>query len=662
MNLFGEHDDDWSSRSDRHRGVLDILFSNESIYHASRGTVPANKRELSGDRGKRSISVSSQRDRPPSAPPGSGSGNSSNRYPSISTPKQLRESAFMVKSCSSIGLWFGLYSVLCATAAVDAHDMATIWSKSIRQAHISTEDGQMLPTFPAPWRTFGEQEQENNCASSEQSCPVNSWKCTHADMNIPICSRTLWSDALDRLQDSDIMDCDNTHLMWPDQSESIVIQKLQLLQFCITMQDESPIYLFPEDVVTLTLPKGDINEEKKEGDNKEMVSTIDEVNVDSVNTNSLPSSIDDPDPEKTRVIVENSEDHPATTPLTASASLATMLPDVATLKTVTVKQPALFRRLPLTEDTIAMNKYLSRKVNSSFSRSNREHPTLKVQLQFPSVISDMKAFKHANPDLDLRVFCLWYGFTPVPSATLNGVTSLDTVTSNLTQEDANQINNNLKVGVNNYDKEKNKDNSKDNHNDNNSNKDKVALNNNGIQMPIEELEKAWASCEGVSCEDQGKPLFQCEKESEKALAFLETVSAAQLSTQMLSSGMKFLFGVACNLLEPYLASTGVDKKNGNTTDLPIDDTYNSESTKKSENAKNSDNNNNSSLEILKAALRSDVAVLKEQIELAAEHLTLPKMYETSSTEAKVQVNFLVYFYLLMFIDLKCNINIYSYLC
>ena len=181
-------------------------------------------------------------------------------------------------------------------------------------------------------------------------------------------------------------------------------------------------------------------------------------------------------------------------------------------------------------------------------------------------------------------------------------------------------------------------------------------------MPIEELEKAWASCEGVSCEDQGKPLFQCEKESEKALAFLETVSAAQLSTQMLSSGMKFLFGVACNLLEPYLASTGVDKKNGNTTDLPIDDTYNSESTKKSENAKNSDNNNNSSLEILKAALRSDVAVLKEQIELAAEHLTLPKMYETSSTEAKVQVNFLVYFYLLMFIDINCNINMYCYLC
>jgi hypothetical protein len=46
---------------------------------------------------------------------------------------------------------------------------------------------------------------------------------------------------------------------------------------------------------------------------------------------------------------------------------------------------------------------------------------------------------------------------------------------------------------------------------------------------------------------------------------------------------------------------------------------------------------NAQLTALKAALRSDLAVLGEQVELAAQHLAVPKAGDPTQAEANVQV-------------------------
>jgi hypothetical protein len=72
-------------------------------------------------------------------------------------------------------------------------------------------------------------------------------------------------------------------------------------------------------------------------------------------------------------------------------------------------------------------------------------------------------------------------------------------------------------------------------------------------MPLDELQKVWNLCEPVSCEDQGKPLFLWEKEAERALAYLESVSAVRLATEMLCSGMRLLVGVVASYVQPWIS-------------------------------------------------------------------------------------------------------------
>ena len=447
---------------------------------------------------------------------------------------------------SSVGLWFGMFSVLCSSGAIDSHDMATIWSRCMRRAHISTEDDQPLPTFAPPRR----RDFAPDSPSRQQTESVLD--------ETPICSRTLWRDAIERLQEGDAGQevSRSVSLEWPDLSESIVIQKLQMLQFCIAMRDESPIYHFPTETVSFHVKESILRCEL--GRTSECTGAAE---VEIANPSSTL-------PDATGVPAVAHE-------LTSSNSNESQ---TATIE-VTVRQPPLFRRLPLTEDVVAMNKYLSRKVNASNSRSNRAHPTLKAQLQFPSILSDMKAFKAENPGLNLRVFCLWYGIAPIDAADPTHTDAAaavltETAEADGTTEQSESVKNEACM-----------------------NKAHSTDTPSAVEMAMGELHKAWESCEAQSCEDQGRPLFAVEKEAEKALAFLESVSAVQLATEMLCSGMRLLVGIATSQAEPWLSP---------------------------EHLSDSAAHDGSALTGFKATLRSDLAVLSEQVELAVEHLTIPK--------------------------------------
>jgi hypothetical protein len=516
--------DDWNRRSDRHRGVVDLLFASGCVYNAdirTKSVVPRRRhsRTLSQELHSRSTSAEC-----------GGDGIQNGGTPTILRKKVVDSStdadqsdgtnapAAAAAGSSSIGLWFSMFSVLSATAAMDAHDFATIWSKCLRRAHIATEDEQPLPTFTPPPNL---RDLWGAGAVVGQSAQANSGADCLADDSVPICSRTLWNDAIDHLLDSDTL-AERFPVAGPDLNESIVVQKLQLLQFCVIMCSESPIYRFPQETVTVTVPNTD---------HGTVTPAAAAINASAASTEDVAAGLaQQPNTESTGTEAEQLQ------------PTATMTIQEAT-NTVTVRQPALFRRLPLTEDAVAMSNYLARKVNAKSSRSSRDHPQLKVQLQYPSIVSDMKAFKAANPELGLDVFCAWYGFEPITQVP----SSEQAAQSAAPAADGAAAGDGTKSG------------------DGGSSSSAAAVQGartaqipaamsaKPVPMPLDELQKVWNLCEPVSCEDQGKPLILWEKEAERALAYLESVSAVRLATEMLCSGMRLLVGVVASYVQPWIS-------------------------------------------------------------------------------------------------------------
>jgi len=460
-NLFGGGEDGWTARMERHRAVVEILFSGECVFG----------------------------------------------------PDVMRGSGFDTPVSSTVGLWMSMFSVLCASSAVDAHDMANMWSKCMRRVHIANEDGQPLPTF-----TPATQKHTESPTSGV------------SPRTAPICLRTLWDDAIERLHDEDTQRASSCQsgllLAWPDQNESLVVQKLQQLQFCIATQNESPVYHFPELTVTVDVTESPPTQQEEK---------------DKTEEPSAPESTHEP----------------------------TTAPHTTTTRRHTVNQPALFRRLPLTDDMIAMNKYLARKLNLTTSRSNKEHPTLKVQLLVPSILSDIKAFKAANPDLDLLTFCQWYGIEPVSTAAGTEASSTEAPSPSPAPSPAPMADR--------------------------TSADILRM----LKIPLEEIACAWASCEPASVEDQGRALFLVEKESEKAMAFLESVSAVQLASEMLTSGIHLLVGVISKQFDPWLAERAEDGPPS------------------------------AVVSVWRKNIRSDLALLKEQAENAV-HSLRPQQMESNT--------------------------------
>ena len=73
-----------------------------------------------------------------------------------------------------------------------------------------------------------------------------------------------------------------------------------------------------------------------------------------------------------------------------------------------VVPPPLLRRLPQTTDAIAQSRRLLEKLSSGQSKSARDNPLLMWQIQQPELISDIRAFKAANPSRAREDFEEWY--------------------------------------------------------------------------------------------------------------------------------------------------------------------------------------------------------------------------------------------------------------
>jgi hypothetical protein len=214
--------------------------------------------------------------------------------------------------------------------------------------------------------------------------------------------------------------------------------------------------------------------------------------------------------------------------------------------------PRLYRRLPLTEDTIAMQERISARVSNDTSSSGKEHPLLKWQVVRPALISDVNAFKAANSGADLSAFLLWYGVTvsdefsrlALSSPPVVGIAITDTADS-----PSEVVVEGLSASID------------------QSVVEKTSVASTSVQpppydpmtsigIPLSTLEEIWHTCEGVHCEAQ-KPLFQAEKEAEKALAFLEKIPFAQLAGTLLSAAMHFVYRVLDAKLNQWILSAPV---------------------------------------------------------------------------------------------------------
>lgn len=94
------------------------------------------------------------------------------------------------------------------------------------------------------------------------------------------------------------------------------------------------------------------------------------------------------------------------TPHPSAAKAASNTPDIVF--------PSLLRRIPLTEDMVAMQQHLAGKMYHETSRTLQQNPVLKFQVLLPTLLPDMLAFRTANPTLDLKAFYVWYGLDTAP--------------------------------------------------------------------------------------------------------------------------------------------------------------------------------------------------------------------------------------------------------
>ena len=320
-----------------------------------------------------------------------------------------------VSNRSEMGNWMGVFAILCGCIPYGAKEITHCWFEVVRKLHESWGEGILFRTIN--WQ-IGSPKASNG--------PDNS--------SLPVYKQSLWIDALARKQK------DGVFVTVPDCTESIILQKMQMIHFCTVMKEEDPF-------IRLAKPA----EEAMNDD-------------------------------------------------------------------VTI--PELCRRLPLTEDKVAIHEHVTRKISNadiSSSSDQVKYSQLRLQIQIPSLVSDMRAFKEANPTLSaengLQSFCRWYGL--------------------------------LEASATDY----------------------------CDMLPA--LESLWNSCEGVSCRDQ-KPLFHAENEAEKSLEYLESVTLSALSCELLSSGMRAIFHALharvsklLYRLETHLLPSGIARREPLTNEFDV---------------------------------------------------------------------------------------------
>eukprot|EP01033_Poteriospumella_lacustris_P006781 gene6781-4892_t len=87
-----------------------------------------------------------------------------------------------------------------------------------------------------------------------------------------------------------------------------------------------------------------------------------------------------------------------------------------------IQQPkSLLRRIPLTEDMLAMQQHLSQKIFLDASRTFSSNPLLRFQVVLPNLLPHMQSFRQANPQAAVRDFYHWYGLDHAPLSLIDAL-------------------------------------------------------------------------------------------------------------------------------------------------------------------------------------------------------------------------------------------------
>lgn len=252
----------------------------------------------------------------------------------------------------------------------------------------------------------------------------------------PIFCQSLWDESIHKKAKEGI------HTSCPQLSSSLLVQKLQMIHFCLVMKEESPIYQFTKNTSVVN----------------------DEV----------------------------------------------------------VYNPRLFKRLPMTIDVLAVQKHIAKKFQGENNlQALRDNPMLPFQVRYPSLLSDINAFKAANPHADLEVFCQWYGILDdfESKSSRHCDHHADGTTNNSEAENVE----NIPV----LDKEK----------------------------MMQTLTEIWQDVgAGKGCDEQ-KILFHAEKELGKAIAFIDRMHAFNFAADLLFQATQWITASFEHVISKYLFSS-----------------------------------------------------------------------------------------------------------
>jgi hypothetical protein len=200
-----------------------------------------------------------------------------------------------------------------------------------------------------------------------------------------------------------------------------------------------------------------------------------------------------------------------------------------------VQPPSLLRRIPLTEDTQALQQHLSQKMYNDTSRTFQANPLLKFQVVLPNLVSHMQSFKQANSTATVKDFYHWYGLNTAPASLFATIVedendsedhddvqesgpssfsdpSAASYLASIANDDGSEIDSNMKKAVVN---ERSKD-------------DRMK------ERLLERLEVIWQMhCSDNPVADSSKPVFSADKEMTKAMAALERMSVAGFAEELL---------------------------------------------------------------------------------------------------------------------------------
>lgn len=362
--------------------------------------------------------------------------------------------------------WFQLFAIFAGlSTAVKGSTIIKLWQSCMREFQYMFDHN-----LPISWKCFAPRHQQQQKPQPSTSSATS--KTT--PINPPVYAQLLWDDVLERHTTN------GHHINYPDLSKSIIIQKLQMIQFVSAMQNESLIYESP----TTGRDQG-------------------------------------------------------------------------------VFFPKLFRRVPLTEDIVALQNHIVKKFQSQSKDQqspkpvSNDNPMLQYQVQLPSLLSDMNCFRAANRDADLISFCKWYGIldhVDLPQKSLDGsVVHGDHIRSR--QSLAMMLRFTPTTGAENHENALKKE------------ADQALWQQQQCDAILQNLKEIWDEHSTPMTCDQQKALFSAEKELGKAIAYLDRLPAVDFAFDLVYQAMKWIKNSFDSLISRYV--TGIENKNQDMKDISI---------------------------------------------------------------------------------------------